>query len=55
MQFFTETSRNTQLKSYMLSLTEFVWDFQNKALWDTIKTMIDALIDDCLPLIAILS
>ena len=22
---------------YMLSLTEFVWDFQNNALWDTQK------------------
>ena len=28
-------SSNTQSKSYMLSLTEFVWNFQNNALWDT--------------------
>ena len=27
MQFFTEISRNSQSKSYMLSLTECVWDF----------------------------
>ena len=30
-------SRNTQSKSYMLSLTECVWEFQNNALWDTHK------------------
>ena len=30
MQFFTGISRNTQSKSYMLSLTECVWDFQRK-------------------------
>ena len=35
MHFFTGISRNTQSKSYMLSLTECVWDFQNNALWDT--------------------
>ena len=35
MQFFFGISRNTQSKSYMLSLTECVWDFQNIALWDT--------------------
>ena len=35
MQFFTGTSRNTQSKSYMLSLTECDRDFQNIALWDT--------------------
>ena len=35
MQFFTGISRNTQYKSYMLSLTECVRDFQNNALWDT--------------------
>ena len=35
MQFFTGISRNTQSKSYMLSLTECVWEFQNNALWDT--------------------
>ena len=34
MQFFTGISRNTQSKTYMLSLTECVWDFQNIALWD---------------------
>ena len=34
MQFLTGISRNTQSKSYMLSFTEFVWDFQNNALWD---------------------
>ena len=33
--FFSGISRNTQAKSYMLSLTECVWDFQNNALWDT--------------------
>ena len=36
MQCFTEISRNIQSKSYMLALTEFVWDFQNNALWDTL-------------------
>ena len=35
MQFFTGSSRYTQSKLYMLSLTEWVWDFQNDALWDT--------------------
>ena len=35
MQYFTGISRNTQSKSYMLSLTECVWKFQNNALWDT--------------------
>ena len=35
MQFFAGISRNTQSKSYMLSLTQCVWDFQNNALWDT--------------------
>ena len=35
MQFFSGISRNTQSKSYMLSLTECVRDFQNNALWDT--------------------
>ena len=29
----TEISRNTLSKSYMLSLTEFVWDFRNNSLW----------------------
>ena len=34
MQFFTGILQNTQSnsKSYMLSLTECVWDFQNNAL-----------------------
>ena len=36
MQFFIGIIRNTQSKSYMLSLTEGVWDFQNNALWDTL-------------------
>ena len=35
IQFFTRISRNTQSKSYMLSLTDCVWDFQNNVLWDT--------------------
>ena len=35
MQFLTGISRNTQSKSYMLSLTVCVWEFQNSALWDT--------------------
>ena len=35
MQYFNGTSRNTQSKSYMLSLTECVWEFRNNALWDT--------------------
>ena len=35
MQFFTRISSNTMSKSYMLSLTESVWDFQNNGLWDT--------------------
>ena len=34
-QFFTRISRNNQSKSYMLSLTECVWEFGNNALWDT--------------------
>ena len=38
MQFFTGITRNTQPKSYMLSLTECVWDFQNNALWETLIT-----------------
>ena len=36
MQYFTGISRNTQSKSYMLSLSECVWDFHNNALWDTL-------------------
>ena len=28
-------SKNTQSKSYTLSLTECVWEFRNNALWDT--------------------
>ena len=35
MQFFTGIFRNTQSKSYTLSLTECVWDFKNNGLWDT--------------------
>ena len=35
MQYFTGISRNAQSKSYMLSLTECVWELQNNALWDT--------------------
>ena len=34
MQFFTGISRINHSKSYMLSLTECVWDFQNNAFWD---------------------
>ena len=30
-----QSSGNTPSESYMLSLTECVWDFQNNALWDT--------------------
>ena len=36
MQLFTGIPKNTQSKSYMLSLTECVWDFQNNALTCTI-------------------
>ena len=35
MQFFTRISWYTRSKSYMLSLTECVWEFRNNALWDT--------------------
>ena len=35
MQLFAGISRNAQSKSYMLSFTECVWDFQNSALKDT--------------------
>ena len=35
MQFLIGISRNTQSKSYILSLTECVWEFKNNALWDT--------------------
>ena len=34
MQFFTRILQNTQSKSFLLSLTECVWEFQNNALWD---------------------
>ena len=34
-QFFTGIFRNTQSKLYTQSLTEWDWDFQNNALWDT--------------------
>ena len=37
MKFFTGISGTTQSKSYMISLTEYVWEFQNNALWDTLK------------------
>ena len=37
MHFFTGISRNTQSKSYMLSLTECVWKFRNNELWDLIN------------------
>ena len=33
-QFCTGLSRKTPSKSYMLSLTGCLWDFQNNALWD---------------------
>ena len=36
MQFFTGIPRITQSNSYMLSLTECCWEFQNDALWDTL-------------------
>ena len=35
MQFFTGFSRNTQSKSYVLSLTECVWESRNDTLWET--------------------
>ena len=35
MQFINVISRNTQLKPYMPSLTEHVWEFKNDALRDT--------------------
>ena len=38
MQFFTGISRNTLSKSYMLSLTECLWEHRehrNNGLWDT--------------------
>ena len=35
MQFLTGIFRNTQSKSYMLSLAECVWELRNSALWDT--------------------
>ena len=37
MKFFTGIFRNTQSKSYMLSLTECVWELGKNALWDTHK------------------
>ena len=38
MQFPSGVSRrNTQSKSDMLSLTEYVWDFQNNALWSFVN------------------
>ena len=35
MQCSIVISRNTQSKSYMLSLSECVWEFRNNGLWDT--------------------
>ena len=35
MQSFSEISKNTQPKSYTVSLTEYPWEFQNNALWGT--------------------
>ena len=35
MQYFTGISIITHSISYMLSLTERVWEFRNDALWDT--------------------
>ena len=35
MQFSTGISRDTQSKSYMLSLAEYVWEIRINALWDT--------------------
>ena len=37
MQFSIGISRNTQSKSYMLSLTEYEWESQNDALCDILK------------------
>ena len=34
VQFFIRISRNTQSHSYLLSMSECVWDFQNNAFWD---------------------
>ena len=36
MQFRTEIPRHTNWKSYMLSYTEFAFELQNNALWDTL-------------------
>ena len=44
MQFFTGVSRNTHSKSYTLSLTECVWEFQNNALWDAIILLYSAYV-----------
>ena len=38
-KLFTGIPRKTQSKYYMLSLTEYVWEFQNNALWDILKYM----------------
>ena len=48
MQFFTEISRNTQANSYMLSMTEYVWEFQNDVLLDTQRLDTVCLLDDSL-------
>ena len=37
MQFLIGFPRNTQSKSFMLSLTEYAWKFQYRALWDTLR------------------
>ena len=36
MQFTAGIPRGTQSISYMLSLIEYAWEFQNSALWDTL-------------------
>ena len=41
MQFFTEISRSTQSNSYMLSLTECVWDIQKHALSGTHNALLE--------------
>ena len=37
IQFLNGILRSTQSKSYVLSLTEYVWEFKIAALWDTLK------------------
>ena len=36
MRFELEFLGNTQSKAYMLSLTDYTWEFLNNALWDTV-------------------